>query len=64
MQFDWKDANGYYGTMSQRAGEKRELVNFVKSRLGVATEDRLLTKEVTEASWETPSRFAVRLGDW
>lgn len=31
VQFDWKDANGYYGTMSQRAGEKRELVNFVKS---------------------------------
>ena len=64
VQFDWKDANGYYGTTSRRAVEKRELVNFVKSRLGVAAEDRLLTKEVTEASWETPSRFAVRMGSW
>ena len=64
VQFDWKDANGYYGTESQRAKEKRELVDFVKTRLGVPSGERLLTREAASQSWETPSLFTVRLGDW
>ena len=64
VQFDWKDANGYYGTTSQRAKEKRELVDFVKSRLGLSSEERLLTRETTSRIWATPSRFTVSLGAW
>ena len=64
VQFDWKDANGYYGTTSQRAQEKRELVDFAKSRLGLPSGARFLTGETSFQNWETPSRFTVRLGDW
>ena len=64
VQFDWKDANGYYGTTSHRAKEKRELVDFVKSRLGLSLEERLLTREAASGSWEAPSQFTVRLGAW
>lgn len=64
VQFDWKDANGYYGTTSQRAKEKRELVDFVKGRLGLSAEARLLTSQTTFQSWDSPSLFTVRRGDW
>ena len=64
VQFDWKDANGYYGTTSQRAKEKRELVDFVKSRLGLPSGERMLTKATSSQRWETPSLFTVRLGSW
>ena len=64
VQFDWKDANGYYGTSSQRAKEKRELVNFVKGRLGLSPGARLLTTGTSSQSWEAPSVFTVRRGAW
>ena len=64
VQFDWKDANGYYGTTSRRAAEKRALVNFVKSRLGLSPEQRLLTAETPSQQWETPSLFTVCRGNW
>lgn len=64
VQFDWKDANGYYGTTSQRAREKRELVEFVKSRLGLPPGARLLEKANPYQSWESPSTFTVCRGNW
>ena len=63
-QFDWKDANGYYGTESKRAQEKRALVDFVKTRLGVPSGARLLTRETMSQSWDAPSRFTVYRGRW
>ena len=64
VQFDWKDANGYYGTTSQRAGEKRTLVNFVKSRLGLRPDEPLLTDGNASRRWGEPSLFTVRRGNW
>ena len=64
VQFDWKDANGYYGTTSQRAREKRELVEFVKNQLGLPSGSRMLTKETTSRNWEAPSVFTVCRGNW
>lgn len=64
VQFDWKDANGYYGTTSQRAQEKRELVEFIKSKLGVPSGERLLTGGNPFRSWDAPSLFTVRRGSW
>ena len=64
VQFDWKDANGYYGTTSQRAIEKRALVNFVKERLGLPPEARLLAPGALSRCWETPSQFTIRRGNW
>ncbi len=64
VQFDWKDARGYYGTSSRRAGEKRELVNFVKSRLRLRPDERLLTDGDASRKWDEPSLFTVRRGNW
>ncbi len=64
VQFDWKDANGYYGTTSQRAGEKRALVDFIKSKLGVPSGERLLTRGEPFRSWDALSLFTVQLGSW
>lgn len=64
VQFDWKDENNYYGTASKRANEKRELVNYVKSRLGLLPEERFLARGVSSWEWTSPSRFTVHHGGW
>lgn len=64
VQFDLKDAAGYYGTKSRRAEEKRRLVDFIKSRLGMTPEERFLTLDNPQREWESPSRFTVIRRDW
>ena len=59
VQFDYKDANGYYDTTSKRAGAKRELVNFVKYRLGMEPGVRFLPTGEWYRSWSHPSQFTV-----
>ena len=61
--FDWKDAKGYYGTTSKRANEKRELVNFVKSRLGLKSGESL-SLETSLSERAAPSRFTVWRHGW
>ena len=63
VQFDWKDANGYYSAASRRADEKRTLVNLVKSRLGLRPEESLLSDEGFR-EWDSPSVFTVWRGSW
>ncbi len=63
VQFDWKDANGYYSAASRRADEKRTLVNLVKSRLGLRPEESLLSDQGSR-KWDTPSLFTVWRGSW
>ena len=38
VQLDYKDRTGYYGK-ARRSAEKRPLVNFVKSRLGLREQE-------------------------
>ena len=64
VQFDWKDANGFYGAESRKATEKRELVNFVKSQLGLRPKERFLDGDNASREWESPSRFTVYRGAW
>ena len=64
VQFDWKDANNYYGTTSRRAEEKRELASFVKNQIGLRSEDRFLESGTSFNSWESPSLFTVCREDW
>ena len=64
VQFDMKDANGYYAATSRRAAEKRDLVSFVKGRLGLSAEERILAEGETFSRWETPSAFSVYRGEW
>ena len=64
VQFDCKDANGYYSATSRRAKEKRDMVNFVKSRLGFRAGDPLLADGESSRRSFTPSLFTVRRGVW
>lgn len=61
VQFDWKEANGFYDPKSKRAESKRELTNFVKTRIGSPINEPILTKEAN--CWETtkPSLFTAWL---
>ena len=64
VQFDWKDANGYYKEGSRRAREKRQLTELVKSRLGLRPEDRFLSDGTLYQRLGTPSLFTVYQGSW
>ena len=64
VQFDWRDANRDYGTTSRIAEAKREPVSFVKSRLGLRPEERILPAGALLRSWKAPSLFTVYRGDW
>ena len=61
--FAWKDAKGHYGATSRRAKEKRELVNFVKGRLGL-TSGESLSLETSLANGTAPSRFTAWRHGW
>lgn len=64
VQFDLKDQRNYYGTTSRRAQEKREVVNFVKSRLGISPRERFLPSDCSFKQWETSHIFKVWKGEW
>ena len=64
VQFDLKDRFEYYDTASRRAKEKRQLVNFVKSRLGMPSSLPLLSDSQSFKQWDAPSLFTVRRGKW
>ncbi len=59
VQFDWRDQRGHYDATSKRAQAKREVVNFVKSRLGIAHETPLVLDSQPLKKWKTPSTFSV-----
>ena len=64
VQFDFKDRFEFYDTTSRRAKEKRQLVNFVKSKLGTRYDMPLLSGGQSFKQWDTPSLFTVRCGEW
>ena len=64
VQFDWKDANDYYGSTSGKAAAKRIVTNFVKSRLGLRPSEVLIGKGETARRWSEPSLFTISKGDW
>ena len=64
VQFDLKDRFEYFDTKSRRAKENRQLVNFVKSRLGMLSGVPLLGSSQSLSQWDTPSLFTVRRGEW
>ena len=64
VQFDWKDTHGYYDATLQRAAEKRELVNLLKSRLGLRREMPLLESGEGFRQWEAPSTFTIWRREW
>ena len=64
VQFDWKDANGYYAATSGKAAAKREVTNFVKTRLGLRPAEALLESGDAFRNWHTPSLFTIRQGRW
>ena len=64
VQFDWKDQQGYYPETSNRAREKRMLVDFVKDKMGIGNERPFL--EDGQSFWrcEEPSLFTVSKWEW
>ena len=64
VQFDWKDANGYYDAASRRAAEKRALVNTVKAWLGAPYGEPLLAGGDSFRQWGEPTRFTISRGNW
>ena len=60
VQFDWKDQHGYYSLTSTRAQAKRDLVNFVKSRLGMSRETPFISDAQVFKVWDKPSVFSAR----
>ena len=59
VQFDWKDQWGYYTATSKSAQDKREMVEFVKSQLGMKPETRFLERGQSFSQWDHPSLFTV-----
>ncbi len=64
VQFDLKDAKGFYGATSQRAMEKRFMVSLLKGRLGLGAEEPLLPRAESSRRWNQPSLFTVSRGSW
>ena len=61
VQFDWKEQRGYYSLTSKRAQAKREVVSFVKSRLGMSRASPFMSSGKPFNIWDKPSVFSVRI---
>ena len=59
VQFDFKSQMGYFEPKSRRAQEKLQLVNFLKSKLGMRQGEAFLRKGQSFKRWDTPSVFTV-----
>lgn len=64
VQFDWKDQRDFYPENSKRAQEKRMLVDFVKGRLGIRSEDPFIEDGQSFKSWGGKSSFTIRKWEW
>ena len=64
VQFDRKDQQGYYPETSRRAQEKRMLVDFVKEKLGLGSEQPFLEDEQSFRERQEPSLFTVTKWEW
>ena len=61
VQFDWKDQLGFYGKNSLRAGAKRDLANFMRTKMGLPTGKPILSPSKTFWKTTTPSVFTAWL---
>ena len=61
VQADWKDQNGFYSPESGRAKAKRELLNFLKSRLGIPASRPMVTHADRVLDIPSPLPFTVSL---
>ena len=61
VQADWKDQNGFYAPESGRARAKRQLLSFLKSRLGIAANSPMFSRTERELDVSGPLPFSVRL---
>ena len=59
VQFDIRDQRQSYGAGSKRGSAKRDLVRFLKGRLGLALNEQLLPERVTHRRWERGCTFSI-----
>ncbi len=64
VQFDWKDQQGYYSETSVKAQAKRNLVNFVKTKLGMSHEEPFVDEDVSSKNCGGKSSFTVLKWEW
>ncbi len=64
VQFDVKSQMGFYSPDSKRAQEKRQLVSFLKRRLGIPGGRGFMADPDASDKWSDPSAFTVSKGDW
>ena len=64
VQFDFKSQMGYFEPTSRRAQERLQLVNFLKSKLGMRQGDPFMPKGHSFKGWDKPSVFTVWKGEW
>jgi hypothetical protein len=64
VQFDMKDQTGFYATTSIRAQAKGQVTRFLKTKLGMGWKSPFLPGGQSFRSWNTPSTFSVRRGEW
>ena len=61
VQADWKDQNGFYSPESGRAQSKRELLSFLKGRIGLPTSQPMVTHTNRVMEISNPASFSVCL---
>ena len=64
VQFDLRSQMGLYDPGSKRGMAKRQLMNFVKGRLGIGQDDELLPDGQDLVEWSQPSTFTILKGEW
>ena len=64
VQFDYKDQMSYYSPGTRRSNEKRLMVNFIKSQLGLQQQDPFLQADMAFSKWGVNSLFTIRRGVW
>lgn len=64
VQFDWKDQRGYYSKTSVKAQAKRNLVNFVKNKLGMSPEEPFIEEDMSFKNYGGKSSFTVLKWEW
>ena len=61
VQADWRESNGLYPESSSRAGARKDLVGYMKTRLGIPADEPIIARH--RPLWETdvPTPFTVSL---
>lgn len=61
VQAEWRESNGLYPENSSRAGARKSLVGYMKTRLGIPADETMVTRQRPFWATSVPSPFTVSL---